>query len=98
MTSAHLTPVEVAERLIGGPDLLAGIVGVNPKAPFLWRRQSGWRDAGDMPPRANRAILAHSDQHGLGLTAEHLIRGAAVAEIDAILAARVAPDAAQVAA
>jgi hypothetical protein len=37
-----------------------------------------------------RALLAHSAARGLGLTAEHLLFGAADAEIAAILAARAA--------
>jgi hypothetical protein len=86
--STHLTPVEVCEALIGPLPRLAVVAGLHPKSPFVWRRHSEWRQAGDMPPRVNRLLLDHSDAHDLGLTAEHLIRGADSAEIAAILAAR----------
>ncbi|GAB1361794.1 hypothetical protein MASR1M32_10300 [Rhodobacter sp.] len=68
------------------------IVGTHPKRPYGWRRGADGRDAGDIPSaRHQRSLLAHSDAHALGLTAEHLIRGATEAEIEAILAARLAP-------
>jgi hypothetical protein len=85
----HLTPVAVAECLLGTPATLSGIVGLDRSAAFGWRNPSKFRDAGDFPStRIQRALLAHSEAHGLGLTADHLIRGAARAEVEAILAAR----------
>ena len=86
--SSHLTPLEVCIRLIGDYELVSAASGMKPKASYAWRNASAWRDAGDMSPRANRAILTYSRQHGLGLTADHLIFGAPEAEIAAILAAR----------
>lgn len=80
--------MEVAERLIGDPEQLAEIAGMNPKAGYNWRRRSNWRDAGDMPPRTNRALLEYSAAGSLGLTADHLINGATVAEVEAILSRR----------
>ena len=88
----HLTPTEVCEALIGPPQALGPICGYGTKAAYLWRRASTGRDPGDIPSAPNmRALLAHSDQHALGLTAEHLIHGASEAEIEAILATRAAP-------
>lgn len=84
--SKHLTPTEVCEALIGKPAVLAEICEVDPKAPFGWRHRSDSRDAGDVPSaRHMRRLLAHSEAHGLGLTAEHLIRGASEAEVQDIL-------------
>ena len=89
--SYHLTPMDVCERLIGDPRRLAAICGLEVKSAFPWRRASKWRDAGDLPSaKTQRALLAHSAAHRLGLTAEHLIWGASEAEIDDILAARAA--------
>ncbi len=79
----------VCEALIGKPEQIATIVGYKPKAPFSWRRGATGRDAGDLPSTIiQRKLLDHSDAHDLGLTPEHLIRGAEQREIDAILAAR----------
>jgi hypothetical protein len=87
----HITPTEVVEKLIGKPDVIGKIVGVDGKAPYQWRGARGFRAAGDIPYAAHmRALLAHSATHHLGLTAEHLIWGATEAEIEAILAARAA--------
>ena len=81
--------MDVCERLIGDPRRLAAICGLEVKSAFPWRRASKWRDAGDLPSaKTQRALLAHSAAHRLGLTAEHLIWGASEAEIDAILAER----------
>ncbi len=85
----HLTPFQVCEQLIGPPAILGGICGLNGKSPYLWARPSKWRAAGDIPGGPlQRALLNYSEKHDLGLTAEHLIRGAEEAEINAILAAR----------
>lgn len=90
--SNHLTPLEVCERLIGKPETVAEASGLHKKSAFPWRHASKWREAGDLPSaKIQRALLAHSAAHRLGLTADHLIWGAAEAEIDAILAEREAP-------
>lgn len=95
-----LTPLEVAERLIGPQEQIAALVGYQSKAPYVWRRASQWREPGDFPSaRIMRRLLDHSEAHGLGLTAEHLVRGAETSEVEAILAARrSAPAIAEVAA
>lgn len=87
--SMHLTPIEVVERLIAPVEDLGELAGLNAKAAYHWRSGSKVRDPGDIPVRHARRFLDHSDRHGLGLTAQHLIRGATEAEIDAILNARV---------
>lgn len=81
--------MQVCERLIGPAPMLGPICGMNAKAAYLWARPSKWRSAGDVTGAAHmRRLLDHSDRHGLGLTAVHLIRGAPEEEIAAILAAR----------
>lgn len=88
--SSHLTPLNVCELLIGRPEALAPICGVDPKTPYGWRNPSKSRAAGDLPGAIHqRALLAHSNARGLGLTAEHLIWGAPAAEIEEILSRRV---------
>jgi hypothetical protein len=90
--SNHLTPFDVCERLIGKPETVAEVSGLHKKSAFPWRHASKWREAGDLPSaKVQRALLAHSDAHRLGLTAEHLIWGADEAKIEAILAERAAP-------
>ncbi len=85
----HLTPLQVCERLIGPVPMLGSVCGLGEKAAYLWARGSKGRDAGDIPGSPNlRALLAHSAAHNLGLTADHLIWGAAEEEVAAILAAR----------
>lgn len=85
----ELTPLEVCERLIGPLQVIAEVIGYGPTAPYLWEKPAKNRDAGDLPSAIiMRSLLAHSTAHRLGLTAEHLIWGAEVAEIEAILAAR----------
>ncbi|MFN6055929.1 MAG: hypothetical protein ACK47C_07835 [Paracoccaceae bacterium] len=85
----HITPTDVVERLIGKPDKIGEVTGVDGKAPYQWRTARGLRAAGDIPYASHmRALLSHSAAHRLGLTAEHLIWGADEAEIEAILAER----------
>lgn len=84
-----LTPLQVCTRLLGAYPALARVVGYGEKAPYLWEKPASNREAGDLPSaRIMRALLDHSDRHGLGLTAEHLIWGASEAEVAAILQAR----------
>lgn len=92
----HLTPVEVCERLIGPLPELERIGGYKPKAGYGWLRSSKERAPGDFPSvRLMRTLLAHARQHGIPLTAEHLIWGADAAEIEALLAAQAQPLAAE---
>ena len=84
-----LTPMQVCERLIGPPEVLGPAIGYGTKAAYHWRRERDGRRPGDLPSaEVMRLLLAHSTAHRLGLTAEHLIWGAEVSEIEAILAAR----------
>ena len=91
--SHDLTPTDVCERLIGPPETIAAIAQVAAKAPYNWRRLGArFRLAGDLPSAVTmRRLLEHSDRHQLGLTADHLIRGASEAEVAAIEAARPMP-------
>jgi len=88
----HLTPLAVCECLLGTSEDVALALGYDCKSAYPWRHASKTRDAGDFPSaRLMRRLLDHSDARGLGLKAEHLVRGASRAEIDAILALRAAP-------
>lgn len=85
--------MQVCEKLIGPPEVLGPAIGYGMKAAYHWRRERDGRRPGDMPSaEVMRLLLAHSDAHRLGLTAEHLIWGADEAEIEAILAERNAAD------
>lgn len=87
--SDHLTPVQVCERLIGPLPVLERIAGYRPKAGYGWLRSAAGRAPGDFPSTAlQKRMLAYSNQHDLGLTADHLVFGAEASEIEAILAAR----------
>lgn len=97
--SSHLTPYEVCERMIGGPDAIGAILEVHPKTPFSYRHASKGRDAGDLPStRHQRKLLTWARAHDLPLTPEHLIFGADAAEIEALMRATDPAPAAQVAA
>ena len=81
-----LTPMQVVERLVGPPEVTGPAVGYGTKAAYHWRNPRTGRAAGDLPSaEVMRRLLAHSEAHGLGLTAEHLIRGATQAEVQDIL-------------
>lgn len=87
--SGNLTPIQVAERLIGKPEALAVVSGYHPKSFYAFRQAAQNRDAGDFgSTRIQRALLAHSAAHGLGLTADHLIWGASETEVSEILSLR----------
>lgn len=84
--STHLTPFEVCERLIGRPEVISQILGDHPKTAYGWRRASKNRDAGDIGgPIKQRLLLSHARANDIPLTAEHLIFGATVEEIGALL-------------
>lgn len=83
--SDHLTPLEVCEKLIAPRKSLGELIGYKPKAAYNWVNGSAWRSPGDMPPDANRRLLDYAEARGIPLTAEHLIRGADLAEIEALL-------------
>ena len=85
--SSHLTPLQVCERLIAPIAKLGEIAGSGNKSAYAWVNPSKWRDAGDMPPRANRKLLKYAKRKGIPLTPAHLIFGATRAEIDALLEA-----------
>jgi len=90
--STHLTPVEVAEHMMGGIEAVAGICLLNRKTAYLWRRPSNARDAGDLPStRVQRRLLAHCAAKGLPMQPEWLIWGAPREEVEAAMAAYVAP-------
>lgn len=80
--SQHLTPLEVTECLIAPLRDLGRIVEAHEKSPYGWRSGSLWRDAGDMPPKINRRLLAYAAKHELPLTADHLIWGGEWSEIE----------------
>jgi hypothetical protein len=90
--SRHLTPLDVALALIGPPERLGAIIGLHVKTPYGWRHPAKDRAAGDFPSTNHmRALLAHSQKHGLGLTADHLIFGASEDEVAAIIASWATP-------
>lgn len=80
--SNHLTPLEVCEALIGPLPEIEVITGNRPKAAYAWRRDAQSRQAGDMPPRVNRKLLAYARRNNKPLTADHLIFGARRDAID----------------
>ncbi|MEM9726075.1 MAG: hypothetical protein AAF909_11495 [Pseudomonadota bacterium] len=82
----RLTPADVVFAMIGPPDVVGPICETHVATPYNWMRASGGRDAGDIPSaRHMRRLLAHAEAEGIPLTAEHLIRGATQAELDALL-------------
>lgn len=84
--SEHLTPLTVAEILLGGIEEVGRLSGRDGKAAYHWRNQNSARDAGDMPStRVMRSLLAHAAAKGIPLRAEHLIWGAPAAEVEEIL-------------
>lgn len=79
--------MQVVERLIGPPEVTGPAVGYGTKAAYHWRNARTGRAAGDLPSaEVMRRLLAYSEANGLGLTADHLIRGADEAEVRDILA------------
>ena len=82
-----LNPMQVLERLIGKPEAISVAAGLQPKAAYNWRHANGDRRAGDIPGAAHmRALLDWARANGAPLTPAHLIYGASVAEIDALVA------------
>lgn len=87
--SNNLTPLQVCERLIGPIEEIGVAASLDRKSAYRWRHGSEWRDPGDIPhARVMRALLAWSKARNLGLTADHLVRGATEDEIQVILNAR----------
>lgn len=82
----HLSPLTVAELLLGGVETVARIGGRDEKAAYHWRNANSMRDAGDIPStRIMRSLLAHAGAHDIPLKPEYLIWGAPAAEIEALL-------------
>lgn len=84
--SYHLTPLEVVECLVAPLRDLHKFARCHPKSPYKWRFSAQTRDAGDLPPRINRTLLAWARKNGVPLTADHLIFGADHADIVALCA------------
>ena len=88
----HLTPMQVCERLIGKPEAISIAAGLCEKAAYNWRYERKGRAAGDLTSSMiMRSLLTFSAQHGLGLTAEHLVLGALESDIVSILETRETP-------
>lgn len=69
--------------------MLGRASGRGDKASYQWARPSKFRSAGDIPSaKVMRRLLEYSDERGLGLSAEHLVKGASVVEVDRILKQR----------
>lgn len=86
--SEHLTPAEVAEHMIGRPEVIGAAIGVNGKTAYAWRAGAHGRDAGDIPSaRHMRRLLAYAAAHNIPLSERHLIWGAQRVEVEALLAA-----------
>lgn len=81
-----LTPVAVAEMLLGSIETVARASGRHEKAGYRWRYENSARVAGDLPSvDAIRHLLAHTAARSIPLKPEHLIWGAPAAEIEALL-------------
>ncbi|MBR9765459.1 MAG: hypothetical protein GYB53_18545 [Rhodobacteraceae bacterium] len=86
--SNHLTPVAVAERIIGPIEKIALICGYSDKTGYGWRHSTSRRREGDFPSMGVvRSILAHASAHDLPLRPEWLIWGADAALVEAAIAA-----------
>lgn len=86
MSNDHLTPLQVAEALIGPPTAVSRAAGLTHKAAYNWRFGSAVREAGDIPTVMHmRSILAYAAAHAIPLKPEHLIWGAPAAEVEALL-------------
>lgn len=94
------TPTHVVFGLMGGAQGVSQVCGLHRTAPYTWLKQGLRKEPGDIPSAAlMRRLLAHARASGIPLTAEHLIFGAAEAELEALLArARPAAPPARVAA
>lgn len=84
--SYHLTPLEVVECLVAPLRDLHKFAPCHPKSPYKWRFPAMSRDAGDLPPRINRALLRWAQKNAAPLTADHLIFGADHAEVQRLCA------------
>lgn len=73
------TPAEVVFHKIGSPEVVAKIVGKDRTTVMQWRYARSRRRAGDIPgDEEKRTLLRYAREHGIPLTAEELIFGAAV--------------------
>ena len=89
--SKHLTPAEVVERMFGGPERVGSHLGLHPKAPYVWRRGSQYREAGDFPSgTVMRQLMGIAKEKGVPLKADHLIFGMDEAELEKLLDEQVA--------
>lgn len=79
--SSHLTPLRVCEALIGPLEKIGTAAGLTEKAPYRWRRSSANRDAGDIPQRPARRLLAYAAARGIPLNSDHILFGCTVAEV-----------------
>ena len=80
--SNHLTPLQVCEALIGPLEKIGLAAGLTEKAPYRWRNASQYRDAGDIPLKSARKLLAYAAARGVPLKAEHMVFGAPKTEVE----------------
>jgi hypothetical protein len=84
--------MQVAERIIGPPEVIGRAIGMHPKLAYLFRKGSKTRDAGDLTSaRHMRALLAYAVARGLPLTAHDLVWGAREDDVTARLALATRP-------
>lgn len=87
--SKHLTPVEICEAVFGGPAGIAEVLGMHNKTPYLWRRSSKGRTAGDIPHSAQvRRLVAAARAAQVHLTTDHLTFGMTLDELGRLLPSR----------
>lgn len=82
--SSNLTPLEVAERLIGQKPVIAQICGLGAKAPYTWEANAKQRPAGHFPVSAQLKLIAYVRHAHPEIDPMWLIEGA---PLKAVLAA-----------
>ena len=83
----RLTPTEVVIALIGSAERVGEVAERDRTSLYKWRHSSRHRAPGDLPgAEVMRRLLDYARAHDIPLTAEHLIYGAAEAEIAALAA------------
>ncbi|KHQ50306.1 hypothetical protein [Mameliella alba] len=90
--SETFTPLEVAERIIGGIPVLAVICGLDAKAPYHWRRAAQGRAAGYIPINRAGQLWRYCEARKLPMRPEWLLVGATSDEVEAALAPPVAAE------